>query len=174
MPLLKWFCNAGFFYLGWLVCMQLAAGPYRLFGPLTVLLILIYHFAVTKERRPDFVLCVSLGIIGTLVDSSYVWMGMLSYQGGYASLPMAAPLWITSLWSLYAVSVNHSLSWLRLSPVLAITLGAAGAISSYLVGIKLEVVKSNWDEPLSLGVIGLVWAVVVPLSLKWGQWLQRK
>lgn len=170
----KWFINAAFFYIGWLVCMYQATGPYPYSGPAAVLAILIYHFLVSKEKWPDLILCASMAVVGTLVDSLYVNVGMLTYKGEYAAFPALAPLWITSLWSLYAISINHSLSWLRCNKLFAALMGAAGAVSSYLVGINLDAVTPLWGKHLSLAIIGLIWAIVVPLSLEFGSWLRTK
>lgn len=170
--IIKWLTNAGFFYLGWLACIHQAVGPYPYLGPAIVLGILIYHFTIYKNRWPDIILCLTLAIFGTFVDTIYILIGMLEYKGGYSAFPSIAPLWITALWSLYAISVNHSLRWLNYHVLLASSLGAAGGISSYLVGIKLDAATANWGTISTLSVIGCVWAIVVPLSLKFGTWLR--
>ena len=56
--------------------------------------------------------------------------------------------------------------------LLAATLGACGAISSYLVGIKLGAATFLWPEITSLIVIGAVWAFLVPLSICFSRWLK--
>lgn len=171
---IRWFFNAFFFYIGWLVCMYAAVGQYPLIGPLVVVGILLYHFLVSKEKKSDLILCVTLAVLGTVVDSLYIAVGMISYQGGYFSFPNIAPLWIVSLWVLYGTSVNHSLKWMRCNVFVAAILGAGGAISSYLVGLKIGAVKFLWEEDLALTVIGIIWAIVVPLSLYFGFLLNKK
>ncbi|MGZ3634017.1 MAG: DUF2878 domain-containing protein [Parachlamydiaceae bacterium] len=172
MSFIKWFINAGLFYLGWLVCMYQATGSYPYLGPLVVLAILLNHFLILKGDRADLILCLTLGAIGTLIDTIYIAIGMLKFEGGYDQFPLLAPLWMTSLWALYAISVNHSLQWLNWSVFLAAGMGAMGAISSYLVGIKLGAVDPLWGETTCFAIIGSVWAIVVPLSLKFGKWLK--
>ncbi|MBA3238851.1 MAG: DUF2878 domain-containing protein [Parachlamydiaceae bacterium] len=174
LSFLRWFFNALFFYIGWLVCMYEAVGKYPLIGPLVVGGILIYHFIVTNEKKSDLIICLALAFLGTIVDSVYVAIGMLEYQGGFEYFPNIAPLWITSLWVLYGTSVNHSLKWMRCSVFVAAAMGAGGAISSYLAGLKLEAVNFLWEEWLVLTVIGTVWAIVVPLSLYFGFLLRKK
>lgn len=171
---IKWAANAGFFYVGWLVCMHQATGDYPYLGPLLVFAILVYHFFVNGLLLPDVILCITLGLFGTLVDSLYVMIGMLSYQGGYAEFPHLAPLWITSLWSLYAISINHSLKWLNYHLLLAALMGAMGAVSSYLAGVKLAAVSLLWGDILPLVIIGAIWSIVVPASLKWSALLNHK
>lgn len=174
LSFLRWFFNAFFFYIGWLVCMYEAVGRYPLIGPLVVGGILLYHFCVSNEKKSDLVICLALAVLGTIVDSVYIAIGMLDYKGGFEYFPSIAPLWITSLWVLYGTSVNHSLKWMRCNVFVAAVMGAGGAISSYLVGVKLEAVKFLWEEWLVLTVIGTVWAIVVPLSLYFGSLLSKK
>jgi hypothetical protein len=153
--------------------MQQAPGPHPYFGPLFIAVILGFHFATTKLKKEDAILVVLLFLLGMLVDSLYIAGGMIRYQGGYESAPWLAPLWITSLWALYAISVNHSLSWMQINLGLAAIMGACGAISSYLVGIKLGAAEFLIPEFTALAIIGCVWAVVVPVSLFFSSYLIR-
>lgn len=168
----RWFTNAGFFYLGWLICMHQAKGPHPYLGPLAVLGILIYHFIVTKDRWADAILCLSLALLGTIIDTIYILTGVFSFEGGYNHFPSIAPLWITSIWMLYAISINHSLSWMRYNILLAAGMGAGGAISSYIVGVKLGAAHPLLGPYASLIVVGCIWAVITPLTLAYGKWLQ--
>jgi len=173
IDLIKRILNGALFYIGWLICMHQAPGNYPYIGPLVVAAILGYNLVMTHMKIVDLILIAVLALVGTIVDTIYIQAGMITYKGGYASFPNIAPLWITSLWALYAISINHSLVWLNYNMTLAALMGAGGAISSYLVGIKLEGAEFLWPEYTSLAVIGVVWAVVVPLSLKFSSWLKR-
>lgn len=165
--------NMAFFYGGWFVCMHEATGPNPLVGPLLVASLLAYQLAVTNTFYVDLILILTFALVGTFVDSMYLWSGLIVYEGGYACCPTLAPLWITSLWALYASSVNHSLEWLKVNYYfVAAPLGAAGAISSYLVGFELEAAKSEYPI-FSLAVIGVVWALVVPISLLYSEFLKK-
>lgn len=165
--------NAVFFYLGWLVCMHQAKGPHPYLGPLVIASILGCHLLTTSQKVLDGVLIVSLGALGTIVDTLYIQVGMITFKGGYSNFPGMAPLWISSLWALYAASINHSLAWLNRNILLAAVMGGGGAISSYLVGLQLGAADLHWPEIFSLAVIGSVWALVVPLSLKYNAWLKH-
>lgn len=173
--LLKRLFNMGCFYGGWLICMHEATGPTPFFGPFVVAMLLIYQMFLTTVFWVDAILVVSLALVGTIVDSLYIWIGLIEFKGGYACCPHIAPLWITSLWALYASSINHSLDWLRWHIILiAAPTGAAGAISSYLVGIQLGAATSHYSPTVTFGVIGLVWAIVVPVSLMYSKWLKTQ
>lgn len=164
--LAKRIVNMACFYGGWLICMHEATGPTPYFGSLVVAALLVYHMIFTHAFWVDAILIASLAILGTIIDSAYIWTGLIDYQGGYSCCPSIAPLWITSLWALYASSVNHSLEWLKLHLYLiAAPLGAAGAISSYLVGVELGAITIHHSPVVTFAIIGLVWSVIVPASL---------
>lgn len=162
------------FYLGWFVCMHEAVGPRPYVGPLLVGALLMYHFLTTPVFRLDIIMVSALTLIGTIVDSGYLWIGMLRFEGGYECCPYMAPLWISSLWGMYGASVNHSLEWLKFNYLLvAAPMGALGSISSYLVGVEQGAVTLLYSDWASFAIIGTVWAVVVPLSLKASERLAR-
>lgn len=165
--------NMACFYGGWFICMHEAVGPTPLFGPFVVSILLFYHLVNTDSLLVDAVLIGSLALVGTFVDSAYIWMGLISFEGGYECCPFIAPLWITALWALYASSVNHSLGWLRMHYFfIAAPMGMGGAISSYLVGLELGA-ATLYHPLLGLIVIGCVWALAVPLSLLYSDWLKK-
>lgn len=166
--------NGAFFYIGWLICMQQAPGEYPYIGPIVILGIILYHLSATHLRCVDSILIVSLGLLGTIVDTLYIQNSLIAYKGGYLLFPGIAPLWITSLWALYAISINHSLAWLEINPAVAAMMGAGGAISSYLVGVKLGAAEFLMPELVCITIIGMVWALVVPLSLWFSRFLKEK
>jgi hypothetical protein len=174
LSFLKRIVNMGFFYFGWWYCMHEAVGLSPLRGPMVVFGILLYHIAISHTKVIDLILIFSLVILGQIIDTIYIQMGMISYHGGYGGTFEIAPLWIVALWALYGTSVNHSLEWLRHSVLLAAGLGAAGAISSYVVGVQLGSAVLHWPKFWAYAVIGGVWAVVVPLSLSFSQWLKKR
>lgn len=172
--LIKRLINMASFYGGWLICMQEATGSNPLIGPLFVAALLTYHLAVTNTFKVDLILIIALALTGTLIDSLYIWFGFIVFKGGYACCPNLAPLWITSLWALYGSSVNHSMEWLKINFFLvAAPLGAMGAISSYLVGFELEAAIPMQPLSITLAIIGVVWALVVPLSLIFSRFLKK-
>lgn len=167
--------NMACFYGGWFICMHEAVGPTPLFGPLVVFVIILYHMVNTDSFWVDAALILTLAGVGTLIDSIYIWTGLIHFEGGYACCPYIAPLWITALWGLYATSVNHSLDWMKLHCFLiGAPMGAGGAISSYLVGAKLGAATFPHSMILGLAVIGGVWSLAVPLSLIYSDWLQKR
>ena len=103
ISLFKRAINGAFFYAGWLVCMHQAPTEHPFLGPLFVAVIIAFHLLSTSLKRVDLILVVSLALLGTLIDSLYIAAGMITYEGGYSCCSWLAPLWITSLFALYAI-----------------------------------------------------------------------
>lgn len=169
----RWLLNAALFDLGWWVCIKHASGEWPYLGPLVVALILVFFLCISTSKKLDLTLMLALALLGTVIDTLYVLIGMIDYQGGYPFATALAPLWMTSLWALYGFSVNCSLSWLRCSLLLAALVGAGGAVFSYLAGVHLGAAEFLWPEEICIVAIGIVWAFIVPLSLKFSNWLKN-
>ncbi|HEY5647790.1 MAG TPA: DUF2878 domain-containing protein [Pseudomonadales bacterium] len=98
-------------------------------------------------------LAVALGSVGFGLDSLWNSLGLLDY--GEHGL---APLWVVGLWLGLALTVNHSLGWLRGRPLLAAVLAAVAAPLTYLAGERLGAVRVPAQEGLML--VGAAWALL--------------
>lgn len=167
--------SAVFFYVGWLLCIEEAARGNAYIGPLYVLCMFLVQLYFSHKRLQDTVLVITALIVGTLIDTGYIQLGLLEYYSPYRGYPQIAPLWVASIWALYAMCINHSLVWLKDRYLLAAVLGAAGAYFSYVAGEKLGSAKFLVNPWLALAIISTVWAIVTPLSLwytkKLDEWL---
>ena len=132
-------------------------------GPLAFAAFTLAHFSFNNShRREDIILLIIAVSVGTLLDSAYKLSQLLVYQG-WTVAAYLAPLWISVLWGNIALTLNHSLSWLRGKILLAILFGAIGAPLSYLAGAHLgalEILPPTW---FGLTVIGIAWAVMTPV-----------
>ena len=88
--------------------------------------------------------------IGTVIDSAWIFVGILDYSSG-----TVAPFWITMLWIAVGLSLNHALSFFKDRPLLGGFLGAGSAPGCYLVGQSFGGVYV--PDSLLLGVISAVW-----------------
>ncbi|MEK9778156.1 MAG: DUF2878 domain-containing protein, partial [Methylophilaceae bacterium] len=75
------------------------------------------------------------------------------------------PLWIVVMWLLFAMTLNHSLSWLKRRYVLSFVFGALGGPLAYVAGEKLGAVEITSD--LSLVILAISWAMITPLLMKY-------
>lgn len=166
--------NFFFFYLGWGFCLSGAVlgSPFQ--GPLIVAVILLIHLIVVRFALHEIVLILSLSLFGTINDSVYLNIGMVEYLGGYTHFPWIAPLWVTSIWALFASSIHLSFGWLRGRWVLIVLLGGLGGAASYLAANRVGAAIFYPNYIVVTGIIGLLWAAYMPLSLIWADFLKRR
>lgn len=169
--------NSLLFYFGWFVCIDQAVGSTPYVGPIVIAFLLFIHLYFSNVRVQEILLITAVALLGTIVDSTYIWLDWVDYRGGYHHFPYVIPLWMTSLWAYYATTINSSLAWAKRSLPLMIVLGGLGGFFSYAVAFRLGAAEAT-GIPLTtlLLIISGVWAVVFPLSFylneKIGQWLQ--
>lgn len=166
--------NSALFYIAWLVCIDQATGPHPYWGPILIGFLLVFHFIYSKERLLEFVLIASVAAFGTVLDSIYIHLGWITYIGGYENFSGIIPLWMTSLWAFYATTINHSLIWAKRSLWFMVVLGGLGGAASYSVAFKLQAAILHVPVIFMLSVIGVVWAVVFPLTFYYNDWLRNK
>lgn len=144
--------NAVLFQGTWFACVLGGAVDAPVWGYLGVALLL-----GTLIRRPglqsDLLLMAVLGAFGFALDTLWIRLDLLSYGGA-----QLAPGWILALWLGFALTVNHSLAWLKAKPLLAGVLAAGSAPLTYLGGERLGAVVVV--DSSGLGMISAAWAVV--------------
>ena len=127
-------------------------------GPIAATLFGIAHMLSPIRVDGDGVLIVVALLLGSVVDSSYAFSGVLIYAAPFPSAQLA-PLWILALWVGFALTLNHSLAYLAHRPVVATIAGAVvGPISYWSAGRAFDAVKLG--DPL--------WRSVIALSFGWG------
>ena len=121
-----------FFYGGWGLCLALAKQEEPFIGPLVVASIIAFHLWFVPQKALEALLILSITIAGALSDTVYAYTGLIQYRTCFETFPCIAPLWVVSLWALFAMCLNHSMKWLYSRWILASILGCAGAVCSYL------------------------------------------
>ena len=78
-----------------------------------------------------------------------------------------APMWLVSLWMLFAITINHSLGWLKERYLLAALMGFVFGPVAYYGGSKLGAITMPVELGLNTTIIfsGIIWAFVMPLLL---------
>ena len=152
--------NVLLFKLGWIACVLGAAREMPWVGLVAVAGIAAVHLALASRPRQEFVLLAAAAVVGVTWESVLVAQGLLDY--GVASSPFGvAPYWIVAMWVLFATTINVSMRWLKKSPLIAVIAGAAGGPMAFAAGERLGAVSFS-DAGLSLAVIGLGWALLLP------------
>ena len=152
--------NGLFFYGGWLICMWAATRGWNELAVGSTALIVGIHCFFSPQIKKDLWLLCLICLAGTALDSFYQAIGLLSYACPNQTLCWLAPSWITSIYALLAINLDHSLGWLRHYTLLAALCGAGGAAATYLAGERTGVVQfhSGWTVP----IITLIWLFFFP------------
>ena len=159
--------NFALFQVGWFACVLSGGGeidPWA--GPASALLILAVHLVMTP-RGKRFEEMVAIGIItagGCLLDVLNVSGGFLEYRGAGTD-GSGIPLWVVSLWALFASMFNVALRWLQRRPLLTAICTAIGSPLSYLAGERLDAVTIVEPRIWSAVALGASWAVFVTVAL---------
>lgn len=148
---------AGWVWLGPAVALVFAAATLALFG---------------RSRADTGVLMLALPL-GLLLDTAWVRLGLMHFVHPWPAADWA-PVWIMALWLGFALTVNHSLAWLRAHWSLAVLFGALGGPLAYLGAERLfgavAFPAPTWQVML---VLGIAWGAVLPALLALGRLLER-
>jgi hypothetical protein len=131
---------------------------------LVMALFAAWQLSVSPSRTADLRLVAAALLMGAVLDGAFSASGVLHYAARSAALPPGgSPLWILALWAAFALTFNHSLSWLTGRPLLGLVVGAAGGPLAYLGAARLGAV--SFAAPAWHGLLGLAdgWAVACAL-----------
>jgi hypothetical protein len=163
--------NMLFYQATWLAAVA-GAGAGRWWPGLVVLLAFaIWQLSTSPWPRADAVLMASVSALGFGIDSAFVQNGLMHFATP-GPLPGLAPIWMVSLWTSFALALNHSLAFLQQRVVLASALGCFGASLAYWAAGHGWHALTFGEPPLrSIALIAAVWAVLMPLlaqlALRW-------
>ncbi|ESE41931.1 putative periplasmic protein [Shewanella decolorationis S12] len=138
-----------------------------LFGNSTLLLsipLLVVHFMLlpwveTARAIPrDLSTMLKVGLLGMAIDGLLIWMGIFEFP--------VFPGWLACLWLHFAVSLHHSLSFIRtFAIVLQAILGGVFGCLSYLAGARLYAVNLPFGEGISVIILAVIWAILLPVFI---------
>ncbi len=149
------------FQLGWFACVLGGAWQYPIAGAGIAVLILAWHLTTARDRPAELKLILSAGAIGWAWDTALLQTGWVSFAAG-SLLPGTAPIWMVTLWMLFASTFNVSMSWIKSRLLLAMLLGAVGGPVAYLGGAGLGAMDFHEQQP-ALIAPAIGWAIATPL-----------
>ena len=130
-----------------------------------VLLLPFAFWQIGRSRWPraDLALVALAAALGFAVDSAFAASGWLRYASPLPA-PDLAPVWILAMWMAFALTLNHSLSFLKHHVAAAIAIGAVGGPLAYWgAGRSFGAVELSDPSWRVLAALALAWAVLVPL-----------
>jgi hypothetical protein len=158
--------NVIFYQATWLAAIAGAARGWWWAGPAMFAAFAAWQLAVSRLRVADLKLMLCAAVVGFFVDSFCIRGGLFVYAAPVPS-PDYAPIWIVALWMSFALTLNHSLAWLKSHLPLASVLGAVGAPLAYLAAARgWHALAIAADPTLAFGALALAWAILTP-TLFW-------
>jgi hypothetical protein len=161
----SWLPNLLGFQLVWLAAVAGAGKGLWWSGVLALVVFATLQLTFSAQRAADLRLMGVAAVIGLLLDSAWIWTGLIDFA---TPLPFAwlAPVWIIVLWLAFALTLNHSMASLQGRPWIAAALGAVGGPLAYSIAVHAWQAASlpdpAWHAYLA---VGLAWAIVTPLLL---------
>lgn len=131
--------------------------------------LLILHGYVSPSRYADLAI-LPLALLGWLVEAEMVALGIIQFQSQLAFPVYMLLLWIGLVWSF-----NHSLAWLQPLPWWGLSvLGAVAGGLSYYAAHQLGALQWGLEPWLSVIVIAIHWALLLPTQLLTLPYLKRR
>ena len=157
--------NFAMFYVGWFACVMGAGRGQLWLGPSVVAALVLIHLYLAPRPVQETRMILLTGIFGFAVDTLQASAGLYAFAHTSAA-PWLCPLWMVTLWMIFATTLNASMSWLAGRYRLAAVLGALCGPVSYVAGARLGAIEFPAHAGLSLVGIAVMWACVMP-SLLW-------
>jgi hypothetical protein len=165
--------NAILYQATWLIAIAGAARGWWWAGPLALALFAGWQLAVSAQRRADVLLLLYAAAIGFAIDSAFAQSNLIDYAAAMP-WPRLAPGWIVALWMSFALTLNHSLSYLKTHAFVAAALGAIGAPLAYLAAAHWGALSFPAPSAPALLMLAAGWAVITPVLCHLAQALSQR
>ncbi|MFT5758347.1 MAG: hypothetical protein ACI9LM_003086 [Alteromonadaceae bacterium] len=132
------------------------------FIPITLLWIGL-HLYLCKQRLAELTLICCVVIVGALIDSILLFIGVFEFSGR-----LFIPLWLVCLWAAFGATITHSLYFLEGSKILQFIIGCIFPPLSYVAGSSLSAVVLGYEPWVTFIILAPVWGAVLMMifSLK--------
>lgn len=159
------FINAVLFQVLWLACAFGAAKQLIWPSCLALVVLMVWQLHPKRRHNSDVTLMLLAVILGLIIDSLWVYLGLMKFE---LALPweVIAPFWIILLWIGFALTVNHSMMWLKNKWYLPIAMGMIGAPIAYLAGQKFGALTFTASTPVVALSLGAAWAIALTMMIK--------
>jgi len=158
--------NAVGFQLVWLCCVAGAGSGRAWAGPLAASAFALLTLGFGGHARSDLRLLALALPIGLAFDSSLAALGWIHYADAWPAMHIA-PAWILALWSGFALTLNHSLAFLKQRPALSALFGLVGGPMAYVAAERaFHAVQFAEPQLFPLMALAFGWAVAIPLLFR--------
>ena len=158
---LFWALNYLTFYLLWCLCVWGASQDQQAIPLIAVILYLIIHLAfVSRKPLRETLLIVVVTALGCLNESILAYFQIVLYRDAFF---LGVAWWTICLYACFATTLWYSFSWLLRRPLLATFLGATAMPICYLGIAHARAISFPLGEVIAFAVVGLQYAILVPL-----------
>ena len=135
---MSYLINFVLFQVAWFAGILGASNQMSHLGVAIILLCLGIHFwRLPKQQiKNEASLVARCLVLGFVIDSVLIQTQLMTYASA-GLIEGVSPVWMCLLWAALAITLNHSLAWLKKSYWLAAILGGITGPLSYLAGVKL-------------------------------------
>ena len=163
--------NLILFQLCWIASVAGAGQGFWWAGPLAVLAFVVVEMKFSHRARADLKLLGVACVAGLLIDSAYVQLGLMRFASPVPSAELA-PIWIIGMWASFALTLNHSLSFLKGRPLWSFVFGLVGGPFAYYVAARNFGATELTASPVMVyGALAVAWAIMTPallaLAVRW-------
>lgn len=120
--------------------------------------IIVVLLATSECRKDDLKMIGFLMFLGLLVDGTLQQVGFFTFTNPGEPIPF----WLLVIWLGLAMTINHSLAWLKDKLLLAALFGGLGGPAAYWAGTRLGAASFNWSLPTSLFILTVTWSLIFP------------
>ena len=153
------------YQLVWTACVAGAGRGMAWLGPFAAVAFVTATLAFGGKRDADLRALGLATLLGVAMDSLFAASGWLNYAQAWP-WPMLAPFWIWALWAAFAMTLNHSLSFLQDRPWIAAMLGlVCGPLAYWAAAGTFNAVEFGVPLPWIMSALGLGWALLLPLLM---------
>jgi len=132
-------------------------------GPVAAVLFVAAMLALGGKARQDLRMLAIALPVGFLLDGAFAASGWLLYAQPVPWVS-AAPVWIWSLWAGFALTLNHSMDFLRARPWASAVFGLVGGPLAYWTAASaFDAVSFGVPVAWAMAALAVGWAVVLPL-----------
>lgn len=157
---MRFWANLAGYQLVWFAIVISAARGQPWWGIASALLFVTLQLHFSSTRIPDVRALVVTLICGFLLDGALAATGWLQYASPLLSLP--APVWILALWMAFAMTLNHSMAFLRGKPAMAALLGFVGGPLAYLSAARgFDAVIFATPAWRAVALLAIGWAITL-------------
>lgn len=154
--------NAVLFQITWFAC-ALGSANNLLWPALLACGVLAAYQLNNKNRHSSDLRLIAISVaLGLVIDTIWVQLNLIGYSA-HVPFENIAPLWIIVLWVGFAMTINHSLSWLDKHPLLPAICGLIFAPLAYFGGVKFGALHFIGDPIIITVALGIAWAIAMTI-----------